>query len=163
MRYSFNKQSYKSAYLLMIFKRIRKVVLLFPIFVVLGLIALILGLTVLKELIPYSIFAFALGIVIGIYVLVLYYKTSSNLNNAYDMLSMGGDLEYELSVEGSKVVLHNLSLNQVAAINIEDVDLIYTNKKAYVVFCKDGFNFLVPNNEQGKDIIDSIKLLQNNE
>ena len=163
MRYSFNKQSYKTAYLLMIYKRTKKVILLFPIFVILGLVALIIGLTVLRSLIPYSIFAFALGIVIGVYVLVLYYKTSNNLNNAYDMLSMGGDLEYELSVEIDRVVLHNLSLNQVATINIEDVDLFYENKRAFVVFCRDGFNFLVPNNEQGREMIESIKSQQNNE
>ena len=76
---------------------------------------------------------------------------------------MGGDLEYELSVEIDRVVLHNLSLNQVATINIEDVDLFYENKRAFVVFCRDGFNFLVPNNEQGREMIESIKSQQNNE
>ena len=145
----------------MIFKRTIKVTILFPIFVLIGLITLIIGLTVLKELIPYSVFAFAIGIVIGFYVLFIYYRASHNLNNAYDTLSMGGDLEYELSVDDKKVVLHNLSLNQVSAIDKENVDVIYTNKKVFVVFCKDGFNFLVPNNEEGKDMIESIKTMEN--
>lgn len=145
----------------MIAKRTFKILILFPIFVVVGLILLILGLTLFHQIIPYSIAVLVLGFLLGIYILVIYYKVSNNFNQAYDTLSMGGELEYEVSVSEDKLVIHNLSLNQVMTLNLSDIDMIYKNKKAYIVFCKDGLNFLVANNEEGKELIETIKPSEN--
>ena len=145
----------------MVLKKTFKLIILFPILVLAGLVLLILGLTLFRQIIPYSIAVLVLAFLLGVYFLVIYYKISANFNQAYDTLSMGGLLEYEASVSEDKIILHNLSLNQVMTLALSDIDQILENKRAYIVFCRDGFNFLVAHNEEGKEFIEAIKPSEN--